>query len=259
MRINIELDTDDTNDLLGLAALVAAIGGRAVGNATESMDEQFARLRPLGHYPDERAGGNVRTTGTAASSTAAPAGNTAPTPDADDDTPDPAALAGAPDRDSSGLSWDERIHASSRATIADGTWRRRKNTPDDVYDKVMAELRAAHRPNAPAPAASSATPALSDDDTPPPPTSTAPADTGSPAAAATTAAEDVPPPPASDGPDLSTFPKFVAAVNGKDVPAERKTYTALNELCAMFGVAAFKDMKDKPNDWPMFYDMVGQD
>src|SRR5690606_22762037 len=35
-----------------------------------------------------------------------------------------AADAGAPDFDSAGMPWDERIHASSRATVADGTWRK---------------------------------------------------------------------------------------------------------------------------------------
>lgn len=44
--------------------------------------------------------------------------------------------------DSSGLPWDERIHAGTKGINADGTWKRRRNTSDDVFDAVTAELRA---------------------------------------------------------------------------------------------------------------------
>lgn len=43
--------------------------------------------------------------------------------------------------DSRGLPWDERIHSSSRAINADGTWRYRKNVPDETKRDVEAELR----------------------------------------------------------------------------------------------------------------------
>jgi hypothetical protein len=220
MQITINLNTDDANDLAALAALAGALGGRTV---TPGEFEP-----PIG------------TRSATAVSQPTPS---APIEDADD-TVDPAVVAGAPTTDSAGIPWDERIHSASRATIADGTWRRRKNTPDVTYEAVMAELRGGANP----------TPVTSPDDTPPPPSEPA---VTAPVEAAATSAADVPPPPASDGPDLSTFPKFVQAVNSKDVPADRKTYGALNELCASFGVAAFKDMKDKSSDWAMFYDMVG--
>lgn len=42
--------------------------------------------------------------------------------------------------DSHGLPWDERIHASSKNTNKDGTWRYRKQIPDDVIQKVESEL-----------------------------------------------------------------------------------------------------------------------
>lgn len=45
--------------------------------------------------------------------------------------------------DSARLPWDERIHAGTKATNKDGTWSRRRNTPDDTYDAVMAELKGA--------------------------------------------------------------------------------------------------------------------
>jgi len=43
--------------------------------------------------------------------------------------------------DKNGLPWDERIHSSSRAINADGTWRYRKNVPDENKQAVEAELR----------------------------------------------------------------------------------------------------------------------
>lgn len=49
-----------------------------------------------------------------------------------------------PARDSAGIPWDERIHASTKTTTANGQWTRRRNTPDKVFDDVMAELKAAN-------------------------------------------------------------------------------------------------------------------
>lgn len=43
--------------------------------------------------------------------------------------------------DAKGLPWDERIHSSSRAVNADGTWRYRKNVPDETKLAVEHELR----------------------------------------------------------------------------------------------------------------------
>lgn len=43
--------------------------------------------------------------------------------------------------DSAGMPWDGRIHASSRARVADGTWRQRRNLAPDVLTKVMGELK----------------------------------------------------------------------------------------------------------------------
>lgn len=69
--------------------------------------------------------------------------------------PDPAAAFGgnAPttattlptgERDAAGIPWDERIHASTKTKTANGQWTRRRNTPDDTYAAVMAELKAAN-------------------------------------------------------------------------------------------------------------------
>ena len=47
------------------------------------------------------------------------------------------------DLDADGLPWDGRIHSSNHKKTAKGVWARRKNVPDEVYNKVEAELKAA--------------------------------------------------------------------------------------------------------------------
>lgn len=43
--------------------------------------------------------------------------------------------------DSAGLPWDARIHASTRAKIANGEWRLRRGIDDTTLNKVLAELK----------------------------------------------------------------------------------------------------------------------
>ena len=45
------------------------------------------------------------------------------------------------DVDSAGLPWDGRIHASTRAKVADGTWRMKRGVEPEEVAKVEAELR----------------------------------------------------------------------------------------------------------------------
>jgi hypothetical protein len=52
--------------------------------------------------------------------------------------------------DSDGLPWDVRIHSSSKQTVADGTWRKRRNTSKELVAEVEAELRGANVPVPPA-------------------------------------------------------------------------------------------------------------
>lgn len=44
--------------------------------------------------------------------------------------------------DSKGLPWDKRIHSSSRAKVADGSWRKVRGVDDALVAQVEAELRA---------------------------------------------------------------------------------------------------------------------
>lgn len=46
-----------------------------------------------------------------------------------------------PTTDSTGLPWDERIHASSKALNADGTWRTKRGVDKALVAEVEAELR----------------------------------------------------------------------------------------------------------------------
>lgn len=45
-----------------------------------------------------------------------------------------------PQLDKDGIPWDKRIHASSKALLKDGCWRRRRNLDVAVYQQVKAEL-----------------------------------------------------------------------------------------------------------------------
>lgn len=48
----------------------------------------------------------------------------------------------APIFDSAWTPWDDRIHSGTKGTNADGTWKRRRNTPDATFAAVMTELKA---------------------------------------------------------------------------------------------------------------------
>lgn len=52
------------------------------------------------------------------------------------------AVAGDPKRDVNGLPWDERIHSSSRAVNADGSWRAKRGVDSGLVAAVEDELRA---------------------------------------------------------------------------------------------------------------------
>ena len=52
-----------------------------------------------------------------------------------------AATAPIADRDAEGLKRDARIHSDAAEPFkTDGTWKRKRNTPDDIYDEVYEEL-----------------------------------------------------------------------------------------------------------------------
>lgn len=78
-----------------------------------------------------------------------------------------------PSVDATGLPWDARIHSESKATVADGTWRKRRNVDPELVKQVEAELRGESPVAAtPAVAAPSATEASASVPPPPPPPTT---------------------------------------------------------------------------------------
>lgn len=54
--------------------------------------------------------------------------------------------------DSTGLPWDARIHSESKATVADGSWRKRRGVDPELVKQVEAELRGDAPPAADTPA-----------------------------------------------------------------------------------------------------------
>ena len=44
--------------------------------------------------------------------------------------------------DSEDLPWDARIHSETKAKLANGNWRRRRNVDDSLYERVIEELKA---------------------------------------------------------------------------------------------------------------------
>ena len=170
-----------------------------------------------------------------------PAADGYPTPDLNEgaDDPDvakrfpmPPAPAGA--LDSAGIPWDERIHSSTKGTNKDGTWSRRRNTPDDLFATVMAELKARATTAAPAVPPPPAEPTAADAFAPPPPPPVNPSDEGT----RTTGPAVIPPPPivppVTGG--APTFVQLMTVVTGAQ--REGKLDKAkLDELLASCGIA----------------------
>ena len=68
----------------------------------------------------------------------------------DDDDDNGPENTNAPERDTNGIPWDERIHASSKALTDKGVWRKKRGVSDSYYAEVEAELKAAATQPAPA-------------------------------------------------------------------------------------------------------------
>lgn len=89
------------------------------------------------------------------------------------------------DVDSAGLPWDERIHSSSKSTIANGTWKKKRGVDPALVATVEAELRG-EEPAAAAEPGQAATPSVDTVPRPevgvvPPPPEKSPVDVQQPA------------------------------------------------------------------------------
>ena len=135
----------------------------------------------------------------------------------------PVVLAGAAapppgiDVDAAGMPWDGRIHSSSKAKVADGTWRQKRNLDPALLSSVTAELKqtmglgVAVAPPPPPFAASVAPPAPPASSTPPaPPIPTPPPSAG----VAPTAS------PSSGNPFLALMKHVTAGFAGKSITQE---------------------------------------
>lgn len=82
-----------------------------------------------------------------------------------------ALAAGQAELDSAGCPWDARIHTSNKATIGDGTWRKKPGVDPALFESVRAELmgNAPAAPNATAAATSDVPTAPGSDSAPVPP------------------------------------------------------------------------------------------
>jgi hypothetical protein len=139
----------------------------------------------------------------------------AATPSPDVQAFDPASL------DKEGIPWDGRIHMSTKNRTVEGVWKRKRNVPDEEYNRVVAELRVSQM----APAAPAVVP-------PPPPAPAAPVEVAVP-----------PPPPAAAG---ATFPEFMAHVTA-GVTSQRFTREDITEACVKCGVANLPGLINRPD------------
>lgn len=159
--------------------------------------------------------------------------------------------ASSVDLDKHGLPWDNRIHAESKAKIADGTWRKKRNVDPGLVAQVEAELRQLMGAPA-APLAHSTAPIA----TTQAPATVAPVTANLPTASVSQPAV-APPPPAPVAGAAPTMPAAPNAAPAGEVPADARaqfvalvgrasaaiqgqkvTQAEVNQCCADAGVPA---------------------
>ena len=161
-----------------------------------------------------------------------------PVPPVIADQQNPANAAPPAAVDSAGFPWDERIHASSKATISDGTWRQKRGVDAGVLAAVTAELIAKHgiavRTPAPAPAVAPIPPVV--------PNSAF-------AAGALAAAEAGQQPPVAPN-TFSALMLWVTPYMTKGL----LTNAGLQEVLNVYGVSKLPDLITQPTLVPMVYE-----
>lgn len=218
-----------------LQALTAALSASAVVRPSPAPSEQpapsvapfTAAAAPLPTAPVEQPD-----TSPAPTIAFAPAAPTAPSP-APTAAPLTAPPAGSGDgeRDSKGMPWDGRIHASTKAKVADGSWRYKRGVEDATVAQVEGELRAAL-------AAPAVTPAFGPhpfyDAQQPAAPAAAPA-VAPPPVVASTPAPAVAVPAAPVAGSIQTYAQLMVALPPKIVSGEL-TATSLQQACESVGV-----------------------
>ena len=151
-------------------------------------------------------------------------------------------------RDSEGLPWDARIHASNKPTNQDGTWRQKRGLNDpSLKGRVEAELRAGMNapvltPETALAAALSSTPPGTPS-APTPPTAATVAPTVAPVAS-------LPPPPAPPAPapvptDAPTVASFLAGISPL-LTADKTATVKLNQALTAAGLAGIGALLANP-------------
>jgi hypothetical protein len=183
-------------------------------------------------------------------------------------------VAGSAEVDVNGIPWDSRIHASTKATNKDGSWRNKPKVDPTVLADVTAQLKALMAlptPDAPAvvdPAAAfGGAPANG-----PLPINVDNADTGSAGPAVDNASSDTrplfermgdavrgaaPPPPAEAATTEPASPSMTAFAGVMRVVASKQAAGTLStelvaSLCASLGLSGVRDLAARPDMIPAF-------
>lgn len=259
--MKIDFDTSNTAEVAAVLALARSLDGDypafVLPDTLDSLPSHMEARQPIAPYittPEHAADVAART--------AAPdperaeyervnelLGNDNPLP-----WPD-AEPAEQPTTDSKGREWDERIHSSSRATNADGTWRYKRGVDKAL---VAAIEDGEELPGEPQPVASV-----------PPPPPVAPAPTESAEAVATTVADVPPPPPAmteqapvvpAAQPSVAPAPGLTFADLMKRIGAAKRdgtlTDAQVSEYCGALGIGGLAELASRPDLVPAFGELV---
>lgn len=136
--------------------------------------------------------------------------------------------------DANGFPWDDRIHSSSKAFTADGSWRAKRNVPPALKTKVEAELRSTM--DSPVPFAPAFPPAL--------PT---------PAAATLPPVPALPKAPSADELAFTNFVQFIVSnTHSATNPTGRLTDDYVKQMLAHYGVAegSMQNLAHRPDLLP---------
>lgn len=140
--------------------------------------------------------------------------------------------------DTRGFPWDERIHSSTRATVADGSWKKKRGVQEFLVASVENDYRAngfgvAQAAPAPAPAA------------PPPPNATQVAPAAPPAPPAG---------PTDDG--KAAFRELVKLLTGA-VTAQRITQQQIAQAVQSVGLGSVPELQNRPDLIPQIKQILG--